>query len=49
MKNIRVFLSENFQFWEVKFAIYLNMHVFVIGAVLFMFRLDSFSEKKEKN
>ena len=30
MKNIRVFLSENFQFWEVKFSIYLNRHVFVM-------------------
>ena len=24
------FLSENFQFWEVKFSIYLNRHVFVM-------------------
>ena len=24
MKNIRVFLSENFQFLEVKFSVYLN-------------------------
>ena len=31
MKNIRVFLSENFQFLEVKFSIYLNRHVFVMG------------------
>ena len=30
MKNIRVFLSENFQFLEVKFTIYLNRHVFVM-------------------
>ena len=30
MKNIRVFLSENFQFLEVKFSIYLNRHVFVM-------------------
>ena len=29
MKNIRV-LSENFQFLEVKFSIYLNRHVFVM-------------------
>ena len=30
VKNIRVFLSENFQFLEVKFSIYLNRHIFVI-------------------
>ena len=30
MKNIRVFLSENFQFLEVKFSIYLNSRVFVM-------------------
>ena len=30
MKNIRDFLSENFQFLEVKFSIYLNRHVFVM-------------------
>ena len=37
MKNIRVFfLSENFQFLEVKFSIYLNRRVFVIfGSTLF--------------
>ena len=29
MKN-RVFLSENFQFLEVKFSIYLNRRVFVM-------------------
>ena len=31
MKNIRVFLSENFQFLEVKFSIYLNRLVLVMG------------------
>ena len=31
MKNIRVFLSENFQYLEVKFSIYLNRNVFVMG------------------
>ena len=31
MKNIRVFLSENFQFLVVKFFIYLNRCVFVMG------------------
>ena len=30
MKNIRVFLTENFQFLEVKFPIYLNRRVFVM-------------------
>ena len=30
MKNIRDFLSENFQFLEVKFSIYLNRRVFVM-------------------
>ena len=30
MKNIGVFVSENFQFWEVKFSIYSNRSVFVM-------------------
>ena len=30
MKNIRVFLSENFHFLEVKFSVYLNRRVFVM-------------------
>ena len=30
MKNIRVFLSENFQFLEVKFSIHLYRRVFVM-------------------
>ena len=30
MKNIRNFLSENFQFLEVKFSIYLNRRVFAM-------------------
>ena len=34
MKNIRVFLSEKFQFLEVKCSIYLNRHVFVMYVVL---------------
>ena len=29
MKNVRVFLSEDFQFLEMKFSIYLNRRVFV--------------------
>ena len=39
MKKIRVFLSENFQFFEVKFSIYLNRHVFVMEP--FAYFLDS--------
>ena len=35
MKNIRVFfLSENFQFLEMKFSIYSNRRVFVMKALL---------------
>ena len=30
MKNIRIFLSENFQFLVVKFSLYLNRPVFVM-------------------
>ena len=30
MKNIRIFLSENFPFSVVKFSIYLNRRVFVM-------------------
>ena len=30
MKNIKVFLSEKFQYLAVKFSIYLNRHVFVM-------------------
>ena len=30
MKNIRVSLSENFQFLEVKFSVYLNRRIFVM-------------------
>ena len=30
MKNIRIFLSENFHFWVVTFSIYLNRRVFVM-------------------
>ena len=40
MKNISFFfLSENFQFLEVKFSIYLNRHVFVM---FFLGRYSSF-------
>ena len=31
MKNIRDLLSENFQFLKVKFSIYLNRRVFIMG------------------
>ena len=31
MKNIRDFLSENFQFLEVKFSTYFNRRVFVMS------------------
>ena len=34
MKNISVFFSENFQFLEVKFSIYLNRRVFVMSTLL---------------
>ena len=30
MKNIRIFLSENFHFLVLKFSVYLNRHVFVM-------------------
>ena len=30
MKNIRIFVSEDFQFLEVKVSIYLNRRVFVM-------------------
>ena len=30
MKNIRIFVSENFQFLEVKVSIYLNRRVFIM-------------------
>ena len=32
VKNIRVFLSENHQFLEVKFSVYLNRRVFVMNS-----------------
>ena len=31
-ENIRVFLSDNFQFLEAKFSIYLNRRVFVMNS-----------------
>ena len=35
MKSISFFLSENFQFLEVKISIYLNRNVFVMECVSF--------------
>ena len=35
MKNIGIFLSENFQFLVVKFSVYLNRHVFVMSKTYF--------------
>ena len=35
MKNIRIFLSENFHFLVLKFSVYLNRHVFVMNIHLF--------------
>ena len=35
MKNIRDFLSENFQFLEVKISTYLNRRVFVMQTALY--------------
>ena len=40
MKYIRVFVSENFQFLEVKFSIYLNRRVFVMYLLLLLLLLD---------
>ena len=40
MKNIRIFLSEKFHFLVVKFSVYLNRHVFVMGDLnMFSFAL----------
>ena len=39
MKNIRVFLFENFQFLEVKFSINLNRDVFVMRRLIWAFVL----------
>ena len=47
MKNIRVFLSENFQFLEVKFSIYLNRRVFVMDAKLIISSFDKRGDSHE--
>ena len=44
MKNIRLFLFENFQFLEVKFYVYLIRRVFVMDH-FFPYRVDSFKVK----
>ena len=36
MKHVRDFLSENFQFLEVKISTYLNRHVFIMSVFLFV-------------
>ena len=40
-ENYQKFLSENFQFLEVKFSIYLNKHVFVMGLQIFWVNIVS--------
>ena len=52
MKNISIFLSDNFHFWVLKFSVYLNRHVFVMNfevetkfkmaAIAIFFRLTSY-------
>ena len=37
MKNVSVFLSENFQFLDVKISIYLNRRVFVMPTQSLLF------------
>ena len=44
MKNIRVFLSENCQFLDVKFSIYLNRHVFMMNSK-FILKATSFGNR----
>ena len=41
MKNIGFFLSENFQFWVMKFSIYLNRRVFVISQLVIFYNSQS--------
>ena len=40
MKNIRIFLSENFHFLVIKFSVYLNRRVFVITVLQRLMRLS---------
>ena len=46
MKNIRIFLFENFSFLEVKFSMYLNRCVFVMQRVYFCDFIFAFFEPK---
>ena len=39
MKNIRLFLPENFHFWVVNFSVYLNRHVFVMASLTNMYQV----------
>ena len=43
MKNIRIFLSENFHFLLVKFSVYLNRRVFVMSENFQFFDGDIFN------
>ena len=40
MKNIRIFLSENFHFLVIKFSVYLNRRVFVMTVLQRLMRLS---------
>ena len=44
MKIIRIFVSENLQFLEVKVSIYLNRRVFVMVVIAFCAILISFGQ-----
>ena len=37
MKNIKIFIDENFNFTVIKFSIYLNRRVFVMDCILISF------------
>ena len=43
MKTIQEFLSENFQFLVVKFSIYLNRRVFVMGGICLKIRIKLYT------
>ena len=43
MKKIQSFLSENFQFLEVKFSTYLNRRVFIMKTTNKFFKQHKFS------
>ena len=45
MKNIRIFLSENFHFLVVKYSVYLNRHVFRNELLVSHHRYTEISEK----